>query len=160
MKPLDLPKKLSLMFANMVSAMTVLWSSRAFYFHANLAGWGDAAVDKKQYFLWWARLISVIVFGAFVLLSAAYSSRYRWSVVGGTAITALLWWARGFSIAKWLGSLLLIGWFIAAFGFGVHAEMHGLTAPFCWMLGINTALYACIIAVVWPPHKEKLAARS
>jgi len=138
----------------------VLWSSRAFYFHADLAGWGDAAADWEQYLLWWLRLVSVILFSVSLILSAVYSSRYRWSVLSGITITGLLWWVGGFSITKWLGSPLLIGWFIAAFTFGVHAEMSGFTVPFCWMLGFNAGLYALVFALTWPFAKEKLRASS
>jgi hypothetical protein len=54
-------KSLLLVLGNLVSVTMVAWSSRAFYLHADLAGWGDAAADKEQYFLWWARFISVII---------------------------------------------------------------------------------------------------
>lgn len=146
---------------NLVSVAMVLWSSRAFYFHADLAGWGDAAADKEQYLLWWVRLISVVAFFVVIVLSAKHSSRYRWSVLGGTTVTAALWLIGRFSLTRYVGSLLLVGWFGAALIFGVHSDMESLSAPLCWMLGLNTALYSCIIGLIWPSGvstSEKLGA--
>jgi len=36
-------KSLLLVLGNLVSVTMVAWSSRAFYLHADLAGWGDDA---------------------------------------------------------------------------------------------------------------------
>jgi hypothetical protein len=158
-------KSLLLIGGNLVSVAMVLWFSRAFYFHAGLAGWGDAAADREQYLLWWARLASVVVLFLVIVLSAKHYPRYRWSVLAGATITTALWLLGGFSVTKYLGSLLMMGWFGAALIFGVHADMSGLNAPLCWMLGFNTALYSSIIALIWPrattaSASEKLGASS
>jgi len=141
-------KSLLLVLGNLVSVTMVAWSSRASYLHADLAGWGDAAADKEQYFLWWARFISVILVGAAVILSALYSSSYRWSVIGGATVTGVSWWVSGISSFKWSGFLLLPGWFAQAVVFGVHADLERVTTPLCWMIGINTVLYATAIALI------------
>jgi hypothetical protein len=160
-------KSMFLIVGNLISGIMVLWSSRAFYFHAGLAGWGDASADREQYLLWWARLASLTVFAAFVVCSAFCSSRYRWSVLGGLAVTGLMWWVSGFSATKYLGWLLLVGWLVEAFSFGVHADTERLTVPLCWMLGFNAVLYASVIALILAhvsttsaSAKEKLGASS
>jgi hypothetical protein len=139
-----------LMLAISASGMMTLWFSRAFYFHATLAGWGDPAADKQQSHLWWARLgsLALLVFSA--IISAVCSSRFRWAILGGTIVTAAsaLAGLSKFAAARSLSFLLLPGWFAEASVFGVHADLSWLTTPLCWMLGINTALYALVVALI------------
>lgn len=152
---------LLLIVAHFAAVAIVLWSCRAFYVHADLAGWGDAAADREQYLLWWVRLISVVALFVVIVVSAKHSSRYRWSVLGGAAITTGLWLIGGFSLTRYVGSLLLVGWFGTALIFGVHSDMESLSAPLCLMLGLNTALYSCIIELIWSSGvstSEKLGA--
>ena len=149
-------KNLLLIFGNLASAMMVLWCSRSFYFHADMAGWGDAAADRQQRMLWWARMFSLIIFGASVILSAAYSSRYRWSVLVGAAVTGSLWWISKFQGMSYVSSLLLAGWFGEAAVFGVHADLSSMTTPLCWMLGFDTVLYASIISLMWPRPRGRV----
>jgi len=152
-------KTLLWVLSNLVSGVMVLWSSRAFHLHAYLAGWGDASADKEQSVLWWICLVSLILFSISVVVSAVYSSRYRRSFLGGAAITGTLWWLSGLSATNYLGYLLLVGWFAQASVFGVHADLDWGTAPLCWMLGINLALYASVIALIPPGVCDRVLKR-
>jgi hypothetical protein len=132
------------------SAGTALWFSRSYSLNAFDNAWGDPNFYSNLRFFLWGAVVSLVVLLLVVAFAAVRWRRIRLAVMSAIAICGTLMLVSTWSdrqVAQITAAPLLPGAFVGMMAFGVHSSP-GKWVGFLWVLGINVALYATIIAGV------------